>query len=126
MGTSNTGIIFVYNADSGLFNTVSDIAHKIFSPDTYECALCSISHGYFHVRAEWKGFIETLPIPCEFLHRDEAIKKYHIADQLPAVFVRKPEGIQVCLTADEIQMCKSVKDLQQAVLQSCCQKEMQA
>jgi len=126
METSNTGIIFVYNADSGLFNTVSDIAHKIFSPDTYECALCSISHGYFNVRAEWKDFIETLPIPCEFLHRDEAIMKYQIADQLPAVFIRKPEGIQVCLTADKIRLCQSVKDLQQAVLQSCIQKVTQA
>lgn len=25
-------LIFVYNADSGLFNTVTDIAHKVLSP----------------------------------------------------------------------------------------------
>ena len=121
MDTSENSIIFVYNADSGLFNTVSDIAHKIFSPDTYECALCSISHGYFHVRADWKHFIENLPMPCEFLHRDEAIKKYKFTDQLPAVFIHKPESLEVCLTADEIGKCKSVEDLQQAVLQNCCQ-----
>ncbi len=29
-------IVFVYNANSGLMNTVLDIGHKIISPDTYE------------------------------------------------------------------------------------------
>ncbi len=28
-------IVFVYNADSGLFNALPDIAHKTFSPATY-------------------------------------------------------------------------------------------
>ena len=32
-------IVFVYNADSGLFNMVTDTAHKMLSPDTYECNL---------------------------------------------------------------------------------------
>ncbi len=27
-------LLFVYNADSGLFNTLGDIGHKLFSPNT--------------------------------------------------------------------------------------------
>jgi len=27
-------LVFVYNADSGMFNTLTDIAHKVFSPKT--------------------------------------------------------------------------------------------
>ena len=45
-------LIFIYNADSGLFNTVTDIAHKIFSPETYSCNLCALTHDYFTVRDE--------------------------------------------------------------------------
>jgi hypothetical protein len=40
-------LLFVYNADSGVFNLVTDIAHKIFSPQTYACQLCCITHGNF-------------------------------------------------------------------------------
>ena len=28
-------LLFVYNADSGLFNTMADIGHKLLSPETY-------------------------------------------------------------------------------------------
>ncbi|MGB5451453.1 MAG: hypothetical protein WBM71_04350 [Sedimenticolaceae bacterium] len=33
-------LMFFYNAEGGLFNTMADIGHKIFSPDTCECAVC--------------------------------------------------------------------------------------
>ena len=38
-------LLFVYNADSGFFNTLADIGHKLFSPATYPCQLCAITHG---------------------------------------------------------------------------------
>ena len=60
-------LIFVYNADSGLFNTLTDIAHKVLSPDTYACNLCSITHGYLKERRKWRNFIRTLDHPVEFL-----------------------------------------------------------
>lgn len=39
------GPIFVCNADSGLFNTMADIGHKIFSAETHACSLCALVHG---------------------------------------------------------------------------------
>ena len=40
---SNDSLLFVYNADSGFFNTLADIGHKLFSPATYPCQLCAIT-----------------------------------------------------------------------------------
>ncbi|MBE9516594.1 MAG: hypothetical protein IME93_06410 [Proteobacteria bacterium] len=121
MGTkAGASLVFIYNADSGLFNTLTDIAHKIFSPETYGCALCEISHGYFHMRGEWKDFIDSLDIPCEFLHRDEALAKYTISDELPAVFLQQESGLKLCLSAKQIQDCSSASELQKAVMGQCC------
>jgi len=36
----NTTLIFVYYGESGLFNTLTHVAHKISSPQTYPCNLC--------------------------------------------------------------------------------------
>ena len=40
-------LIFIYNAKSGLVNEMIDFAHKIVSPETYECNLCAISYNTF-------------------------------------------------------------------------------
>jgi len=63
-------LLFVYNADSGLFNTLADIGHKLFSPETYPCPLCAITHGLLREREAWRRFVQGLGVPCEFLHRD--------------------------------------------------------
>ena len=40
-------LIFIDNAKSGLVNEMIDFAHKIVSPETYDCNLCAISYGTF-------------------------------------------------------------------------------
>ena len=105
-------IVFVYNADSGIFNTASDIAHKIFSPETYECNLCAITYGNFSIRTKWKEFLETLDADLEFLHRNELAKKYGVKSvQLPAVFLKKEDCLQELISADVIKKCHNIKDL---------------
>jgi hypothetical protein len=120
MNDAEGTLLFVYNADSGLFNTVTDIAHKIFSPDTYQCDLCALTHGYFTVREAWQGFIESLGVPCEFLHRDQLGAIAGIdATQLPAVY-RRSEGVwQLCLGAAEIAACDDLEALQERIRQGC-------
>jgi len=109
-------LLFVYNADSGVFNTVTDIAHKIFSPQTYECNLCAITYGNFSIRAEWKEFLESLNMGLEFLHRDEFAEKYGQSEQaLPAVFLKNGEELELWITADEINRCSSVDDLKRLI-----------
>jgi hypothetical protein len=113
-------LIFIYNADSGLFNTVTDIAHKIFSPETYSCNLCALTHDYFTVRDEWKAFIAGLGVECEFLHRDEL--QQHFPDlqiALPAL-LRQDEGTpRLCLSAEAINRCSDLASLKQAITESC-------
>jgi len=69
-------IIFVYNADTGLFNSLSDWVHKVVSPSTYSCNLCVLTHHNFGAREEWKEFIKQISLPMEFLHKDEFVRKY--------------------------------------------------
>ena len=71
MKNSETELILVYNADSGLFNQIKDSLHKVVAPSTYQCNLCALTYGKVRKKTEWKVFIENLEIPAKFLHRDE-------------------------------------------------------
>lgn len=109
-------LVFVYNADSGMFNTLTDIAHKVFSPQTYECNLCAISHSYLSERSEWKEFIEALGVECEFLHRDEFLKKHPTSDnQFPVIFSLNDNELVMELSAEKINRCKSMDELKAAI-----------
>ncbi len=113
---SKPTLVFVYNADSGLVNTLLDIGHKIVSPQTYACNLCAMTHSTFSMRDEWKDFVARLQISVEFLHRDELVNQYGIHNAvLPAIF-RKTEGKpQAWISSDEINRCGSLNDLKQLV-----------
>ena len=109
-------LVFVYNADSGMFNTLTDIAHKVFSPQTYECNLCAISHSYLSERSEWKDFIQDLGVECEFLHRDEFLKKYSSEEKVfPVIYELIKGELKISLSADQINSCKSMDDLKTAI-----------
>ena len=109
----NNKIIFVYNADSGFFNTVSDIAHKITSPETYQCELCALTHGYFTIKNQWKKFIESTEEEFEFYHRDEFVKLYGQQDEpLPAVFRQAKNRLEVLINKYQLQ---SLQDIQQLI-----------
>jgi hypothetical protein len=109
-------IVFVYNADSGLFNTLTDIAHKIFAPQTYECNLCAITYGNFGMRDEWKEFLASVDAELEFLHRDELSARYGItAAALPAIFRKDGESLILWITAAEINACGSIHELKSLI-----------
>ena len=113
-------LVFVYNADSGMFNTLTDIAHKVFSPQTYECNLCAISHSYLSERGEWKEFIQELGVECEFLHRDEFLKKYTSSEEsFPVIFELEDNELKLCLSAEKINACNSMDDLKEAINTNC-------
>lgn len=113
-------LIFIYNADSGLFNTVTDIAHKIFSPQTYSCNLCALTHDYFTVRDEWKAFIAGLGVECEFLHRDEMQQRFPDLDiALPALLRQGKGAPRLCLSAEAINRCTDMASLKKAIIESC-------
>ena len=105
-------LIFVYNADSGLANTLLDIGHKIISPSTYSCRLCALTHSTFSMRAEWKEFVNGLGVPVEFLHRDEFRNQYGIqAHDLPAIYRKGQQRVEEWLGPAEINTCDSLNQL---------------
>ena len=108
-------LVFVYNADSGVFNLMSDVAHKIFSPQTYACNLCAITHGNFGMRKEWKSFLENLKNPLEFLHADEFRKKYDLQIELPAILTEKNGVLTLLADAGKINECRSIGDLKNII-----------
>jgi hypothetical protein len=112
-------LLFVYNADSGVFNTMSDMAHKLLSPESYSCSLCSITHGVFKERDDWRQFIESLPIDSRFLHRDDFKRQYsnmgHL--RLPVLLLRQGDDVEVLLDHERIAACRSVKELSNMILE---------
>jgi len=105
-------IIFVYNADSGLFNLLSDMAHKAISPETYNCQLCKLTHGHFGMRDQWHKYLESLNADIIFLHRDEFIKKYPEHDaELPALFLGRDNVIELLVAASTITSCSTLEIL---------------
>ena len=105
-------LVFVYNADSGVFNLFADIAHKIFSPATYACNLCALTHTNFGMKKDWKAFLESLNRSLEFLHADEFQTKYEFGKvELPAVFAESGGDLNLIINAAEINSCESLDDL---------------
>lgn len=101
-------LIFVYNADGGFYNSLTDFAHKIFSPNTYNCNLCKLSYGIFNEKTIWKDFISSLNIQTLFFHRDEFETKYNIRkEQYPAVFLQNSLQTVQVISAEEINACDS-------------------
>ncbi|HEY0171018.1 MAG TPA: hypothetical protein VGB98_08340 [Pyrinomonadaceae bacterium] len=112
-------LVFVYNADSGVFNTLADAAHKIFSPQTYRCNLCALTHTAVGMRREWKRFLNGLDAPPEFLHADELRARYGVEGvPLPAVFKRGGEKLEVVAGAESINACRTLDDLKRLILQA--------
>lgn len=113
-------LLFVYNADSGLFNTLADAAHKIVSPRTYQCDLCRITYGWFQERADWRAFIDGLGMDCEFLHRDQFRARFPDLDvSLPAILRVGDGQPEVCAGPSALAACGDVQALIDLVRQTC-------
>ncbi len=110
-------LIFVYNADSGFFNLAFDVARKIFSPQTYDCNLCAITHDALAMKNDWRQYLGALDAAFEFLHADEFKTRYpsENARRLPAVFRRENNELELMISADEINSCRTARDLEQVI-----------
>lgn len=118
--STQTQLLFVYNADSGAFNTLADIGHKIFSPGTYSCALCAITHSIFREKEQWRSFVASLPVECIFLHRNKFLHQHPgFQGQLPGVFLHTTGRLTPCLSAEQLKSCHDMQDLQQLIYTHC-------
>jgi hypothetical protein len=113
-------LIFVYNADSGKWNAYLDVAHKLFSPDTYPCSLCDLTYGIFKIRPEWDDFVKKSPIPLEFLHKDEFQTQYPQFKDLPLPVVLKQQQNDCSLFINHAELAeiKTIEALKNRILKS--------
>lgn len=99
-------LLFVYNADSGLLASLKDGLHKLLAPATYPCSLCAVTYGVARMRPEWQQFVRDLPVPVDFLHRDEFWRAYPQwrTERLPAAFAVATTGaLSLFLSATELE-----------------------
>ena len=109
-------LIFVYNADSGLFNLMADVAHKIFAPATYPCNLCALTHTNWGMRQEWKEFIANLAGEVKFLHANQLRDEYGLDNvTLPAVFSETGGALEVWLDSAAINACQTLGELKELI-----------
>jgi hypothetical protein len=109
---STRGLLFVYNADAGLINGLFDLAHKLVSPSTYPCRLCGLTYFPLGMRRQWREFLDGLPLPVHFLHRDEFRTIHGGPDvRLPAAFMLDAAGPVEWIAATDIDRCGALDEL---------------
>ena len=110
---SEKPLVFVYNADEGKMNAMMDSAHKLFSPSTYQCSLCAITHGMVTMRGEWKTYLDALPVETQFYHREDFRQKWPAnAAVLPAIFQLENDGSLTTLAdAEALSQPSNVSEL---------------
>ena len=108
-------LIFIYNADSGLRNSILDGAYKALSPNTYQCNLCDLTYGVFKERKAWKKFREEMVWNTEFLHKDEFKKQYASKFghkfEFPIVLIALDDELQVFISAGELNELETMEAL---------------
>lgn len=107
-------LLFVYNADSGMLNTAKDIGHKLFSPQTYDCFLCSLTHGTFRENPQWKTFRENSATEMQFLHRDEFEKEFNKKVEYP-VILKQADSLEVAISKETLGSFSSLDNLIEAI-----------
>jgi len=108
-------IVFVYNAHSDKWSKYIDYAHKIMSPSTYSCDLCSLTHGNFSEKEIWKNFRETTEHVLIFTYKDNFLKENQENDcqqyEFPVILEQKEEDFTILMNAEELNLINAVEDL---------------
>ncbi|TDS10926.1 hypothetical protein DFQ03_3819 [Maribacter caenipelagi] len=111
-------ILFIYNANSDAGSKMLDFAHKIVSPDTYDCALCSLTFGNFTENKQWTAFRESLlakGYELEFFHKDEFQESYKSKFghkyTYPIILVETDHDLEVLVTTEKLNAMETVENL---------------
>ncbi len=109
---SGQELILVYNAYGGIYPGLVDFIHKEFFPASYPCNLCYQTFGTFSMKAEWRQFLDSLPLKITELHKDGFKRRYSPENvQLPVILVRDSTQVQLLVSAAEMNKVKSLPEL---------------
>lgn len=78
-------LIFVYNARKGVGNMVLDGLHKVASPSTYACDLCSITYTAVAKKKRWKEFLAKANVPVRFYYKNTIPNEFNQDWDYPVV-----------------------------------------
>lgn len=107
-----SALVFVYNTNGGVLNSVVDLFRGLFAPKSYPCNLCRLTYAGLGMNKRWWEHLKGLGLPLVFLHRNELKKKYGISNaDLPAVFKPAGDRLTLLIDADEINRCKDLDSL---------------
>lgn len=109
MSKEQKTLIFVYNAKSGLVSKLSDFTHKVLSPKTYACNLCSLTYNTFKPNKEWTLFLNELDYSIEFLYKDEPFGFDNI--QKPIIVLEEENNLSILLNHIELSELNNSEDL---------------
>lgn len=112
---NSTQLIFVYNANSGMVNTIFDMAHKLFKPDTYQCQLCTLTHGALQEHHKWKEFHNVARIDIDFYHKDEYEKKFSQTFSYPVILHKQHDQLHIFIDSETINSYNKTEALIQAL-----------
>ncbi len=105
-------ILFIYNADSDIFSALSDFAHKMFSPKTYQCNLCALTYGNITMRRQWRSYLNELDMEKQFFHKDEFSKQHPDASvNLPAILLENDGKLHSLVAMEQINQLTSLDEL---------------
>jgi len=108
-------IIFVYNAKSDSINKLIDFAHKIVSPSTYSCSLCTLTHHDFGARSEWKSFLNNPSYSVSVFYKNEFEKNFKKSFDYPVVLKKEESEFTIILDKDKIAGMENLSDLLEAI-----------
>ncbi len=104
----------MYNAKSDFWNKYLDVAHKIISPSSYSCDLCSLTYGNFSEKKAWKAFRENTDYDFVFMYKDEFLKKYSLKEEafkFPVILEKEKEAPRLFLDVEALSKLHSVEEL---------------
>jgi len=106
-------IIIIYNAESGIFNSLSDYVHKIVSPETYQCSLCGLTYGNLGMEVKWKNYLQQLTLPVSFKYKNQRqeIPEKFVQTALPVILFKKNGTIKELLNSHEINAAVNLEEL---------------
>lgn len=108
-------LIFIYKAKSDKLSKMIDFAHKIISPSTYACDLCSLTYWDFTIKKGRKDYLDNLNqqwIQTEFYYEERAGEFGITKEQLPVILFRNDDTEACIISGKEFHDITELSDLQ--------------
>lgn len=85
-------------------NGIFDFFHKMMVPSTYNCSLCMITYNYTGMRKAWKTYLDSLPVPVDFLHKDEFRDVFPAStySSFPIILAQSGDEIRQLVSPEEL------------------------